>query len=86
MAKQLYTIEIEEDAINSQISTILDTMFKREMANKYGDTGRTIADAVKELVYNHKDEIIERVVDRAAREIAKKALPKLLDRMEGTNK
>lgn len=82
MAKQLFTIEIEDEAINSQISAILDTMFKREMANKYGDTGRTIADAVKELVYSHKDEIIERVVDRAAREIAKKALPKLLDRME----
>ena len=82
MAKQLFTIEVETDAINFQISTILDTMFKREMANKYGDTGRTITDAVKDLVYSHKDEIIERVVDRAAREIAKKALPKLLDRME----
>ena len=83
MSKALYTIEIDEEVITAQVVKILNEVFRREMVNKYGDTGRTITDAVKDLVYSRKDEIIERVVDRATHEIVKKALPKLLDRMQG---
>ena len=39
-----------------------------------------IAAAVKDLVYLHKDEIIDKVVDRAMKEIVRKELPRLLER------
>ncbi len=52
----------------------------KQINYKCSNTGYIIADAVKDLVYSHKDEIIEKVVDRATREIVRKGLPKLLER------
>jgi hypothetical protein len=37
--------------------------------------------AVKQYIYAKKDEIIERVIEKASVEIVKKALPKLLDKL-----
>ena len=79
----LYQIEIDDNAIVEQVNTILNTIINREMNFKYSESDKEISRAVKELVYSRKDEIIERVVDRAAKEIVKKGLPKLLDRLEG---
>ena len=75
-----YQIKIDDDAIIEQINIILDTILKQEMKRKYSGTGDVITCAVKELVYSQKDEIIEKVVDRATKEIVKKGLPKLLER------
>ena len=79
----LYQIEIDDNAIVEQVNAILNTIINREMNFKYSESDREISRAVKELVYSRKDEIIERVVDRAAKEIVKKGLPRLLDRLEG---
>ena len=38
--------------------------------------------AVRELIYSHKDEIIDKVVSRATTEIVKKGIPKLIERFE----
>lgn len=35
--------------------------------------------AVKEYIYTNKDKIIERVVERASKEIVRKGLPKLIE-------
>ena len=37
--------------------------------------------AIKQYIYSKKDEVIDRVVERATVEIVKKGLPKLLDRL-----
>ena len=37
--------------------------------------------AIKNYIYSKKDEVIERVVERASVEMVKKGLPKLLDRL-----
>ena len=68
-----YTIEIDDKAVTEQINRVIDTIFNDQIRRKYSETGEVISIAVKELVYSHKDEIIEKVVDRAATEIAKKA-------------
>lgn len=73
-----YVIQIDDDKVTEQINGILDTIFKREMQRRYGGTGDVISLAVKELVYSRKDEIIDKVVERATREIVKKGLPKLI--------
>ena len=76
----IYQISIDDDAITEQINKIIDSVFRKQMNFKYSDTGHIIAAAVKDLVYSHKDEIIDKVVDRAAKEIVRKGLPRLLER------
>ena len=58
-------------------------MLNGELRTRYSDTGREISSAVKDLIYSQKDLIIEMVVDRAAAEIVRKGLPKLMDKMIG---
>ena len=77
-----YTIEIDDAAVTEQITKILNTIVNRELASKYSVTGDVVSSAVKEIVYSHKDEIIEMVVERATKEIVRKGLPKLLERSE----
>lgn len=76
-----YTIQIDDAAITEQINEILNKILNRELRGRYTSTDREICASIKELIYSRKDEIIEMVVDRAAREIVKKGLPKLLERM-----
>lgn len=76
-----YVITIDDAVVTEQIQKILNTIFERELHNKYGDTGYEISQAVKEIIYSHKDEIIDKVVERATAEIVRKGLPKLLERM-----
>lgn len=40
--------------------------------------------AIKQYIYSKKDEVIDRVVERATAEIVKKGLPKLLERLGET--
>lgn len=81
-----FLIEVDEKAITEQISRILNTVLNEELRSRYTDTGREISSAVKELIYSQKDRIIEMVVDRAAAEIVRKGLPKLMDKMIGGSK
>lgn len=81
-----YVIDIDDKAVIKQINLILDTIINQEIKSRYSETGREVASAVKELIYNKKDEIIEMVVERAAREIVKKGLPKLIDRFGGADR
>lgn len=75
-----YMIDIDDNAVTEQINNIINTIFNREIQYKYSCTGDVISAAVKELVYSHKDEIIDKVIDRAVKELTRKGLPKLLER------
>lgn len=75
----IYQINLDDGAIIEQINNILDTVLMKQINNKYSNTGHIIAAAVKDLVYSHKDEIIEKVVDRATKEIVRKGLSRLLE-------
>ena len=77
----VYQITLDDKAIVEQIKDILSQVLSRQLLNQYSDTGREISAAVKEIVYSHKDEIIDKVVNRAVTEIVKKGLPRLLERM-----
>ena len=75
----IYQINLDDGAIIEQINNILDTVLMEQMNHKYSNTGHIIAAAVKDLVYSNKDEIIDKVVDRAAKEIVRKGLTRLLE-------
>ena len=83
MAKYMFEIEVDQDAIQSQIAEILDREWKVQMRSNYSESGRVMSEAIKDLIYSRKDEIIGMVVDRASKEIVRKGLPKLLERMDG---
>lgn len=76
-----YTIEVNDEAITKQVQDILNAILDREIKNKYSNTGNIVSTAVREMVYSRKDEIIEMVVIRAVREISKKSLPKLVEKI-----
>ena len=75
----IYQINLDDGAIIEQVNNILDTVLMEQMNHKYSNTGHIIAAAVKDLVYSNKDEIIDKVVDRATKEIVRKGLPRLLE-------
>lgn len=77
----LYTIEVDDAELTRQIENIIKTVFSNEMHRKYSDTNEVISQAVKDMIYSHKDEIIEKVVERATKEIVRKGLPKLLEKV-----
>lgn len=77
-----YAIQIDDNVLEQKIGEILNTVLMRELANRYSNSGQVMSEGIKELIYSRKDEIIGMVVDKAAKEIARKALPKLLERME----
>lgn len=80
-----YLIEIDDSVVQEQINRILNSMLNRGIQEKTSGVGYVISDAVKELIYSRKDEIVDKVVDRAVKEIVKRGLPKLMERIEVQN-
>lgn len=77
----VYTIEINDEAVREQMQRVLSTILNDELGRRYTGVGDTMQAAVKELIYSRKDEIIDKVIDKATTEIVKKGLPRLLERM-----
>lgn len=77
-----YTINIDDEAVTEQIRDILNQIISRELRTQLNVSNGVVAGAVKEIVYSRKDEIINKVVERATREIVKKGLPTFLLRLE----
>lgn len=76
-----YIIEIDDDKITEQINGILNSIVNKQLHKEYTVSNGLIAEAAREIVYSRKDEIIEKVIERATREIVKKGLPKLIEKM-----
>lgn len=75
------TVELDEDEIKGKITEIIAKEARNSYTTFRFEEKKAVEAAVKEVVYSQKDELIERCVDRASTELAKKALPKLLDKM-----
>lgn len=76
-----YNIEIDATKVEEQISLLLNKVLEVELRHRYSATNDEISKGIKDLVYAHKDEIIEKVVDRAAAEIVRKGMPRLMKKM-----
>ena len=66
------------DVINDTLVTEIKCVIREEDRRERG----VINQYIKEMLYANKDEIIEKIVERASREMVKKGLPKLLEKME----
>ena len=78
-----FVIEINEDILREKISEILNTVLVDELRSKYTSTGREISYAVSDLIKANDEKIIDRAVEIAAAKIARKALPKLIEKLDG---
>ena len=77
-----YQIEIDDSKIIEHVNRILSEIIRYELEKKYGETDRDVfRAAIKDLIYDHKDEIIEKVVNRAVAEITRKGMPKLMNKI-----
>ena len=76
-------IEISEENISRLVEEMIAKQFMNERGTEYREARYGIRDgvdkAVKNYIYSEKENIINKVVDRASREIVKKGLPKLLE-------
>lgn len=75
----IYTIDVNDVELTKQVDSIINAVVNRELSKKYGQVDDIVAAAVKEIVYAHKEEIIERCVKRASAELVRKGLPRLLE-------
>jgi hypothetical protein len=79
-------IEIEID--ESYITELASQEIAKRIVAEYGYESREarmgirdgVDKAIKQYIYTKKDQIIDRVIDRASVEIVKKGLPKLIER------
>ena len=78
-------IEIDEKYIAELVSQEIARRIVAERGYEAREAKFGIRDgvdkAIKNYIYSKKDEVIERVVERASVEMVKKGLPKLLERM-----
>jgi len=79
-------INIDEQYIAELVSQEIANRIvnERTYENREAKVGVRIGvdKAVKEYIYSKKDKIIDKVIERASREIVKKGLPKLLENLE----
>lgn len=76
-----YTIQIDDKVLCDQVNKILDRIIGNELCDRCSNSREAIALAIKDLIYSRKDEIIDRIIDKATTELVKKGLPRLLERM-----
>jgi len=78
-------INIDEQYITELVSQEIANRIvnERTYENREAKLGARIGvdKAVKGYIYSKKDEIIDRVIERASREIVKKGLPQLLENL-----
>ena len=78
-------IEIDENYIAELVSQEIAKRIVAERGYESREAKIGIRDgvnkAIKKYIYSKKEEVIDRVVDRASVEIIKKGIPKLIERM-----
>ncbi|KPU42176.1 hypothetical protein OXPF_39550 [Oxobacter pfennigii] len=78
-------IEIDEkyiaELVSQEIARLIVAEHKYENREARYGIREGVDKAIKQYIYTKKDEIIERVVDRAAVEIVKKGIPKLIEKL-----
>lgn len=79
-------IEINDAELRTEMTNIIARKLTSDYSADRNLMKHTIADAVKEVVYSQKEEIIKMVVNRASAEIVRKAMPELLNKMMDDNK
>lgn len=74
-----YVIEVDDETVKNQMTKILTDILMEEMRYAHSDITNLMTAFVENVVYSHKDVIIERVINVAAKEIVWEGLPRFLE-------
>lgn len=74
-------IKINEESLGKMIEQQISTQALNTHHFRY-DLKNAIGKAVKDYVYSEKEQIIEKAVDRASKELVRKGLPMLIKKLE----
>ena len=78
-------IEIDENYITELVSQEIAKRIVAEHGYESREAKYGIRDgvdkAIKQYIYSKKDDVIEKVIDRASVEIVRKGLPKLIEKL-----
>lgn len=72
--------EIERIAIEKITDAIAENYHKRYSSEESRGRRKAVQESVKEIIYSDKENLINRCVEQASRELVKKGLPKLIER------
>lgn len=74
------TLSLDTEALSKAVLNIIAEQIARRDREVFDRIKYDTREITREVVYSHKDEIIEEVVKRATKEVARKSLVKLIDR------
>lgn len=77
-----FTVVFDEEKIKNMISGIIERNVGYEINTAMRRENGAIKIWIKEALYSHKDEIIERIVERASKEMVRKGMNKFLEGMK----
>ena len=80
------TINIDDSEIERiAIEKITDAIAKNYHNRSYGEESRgrreAVQKSVKEIIYSDKENLINRCVEQASKELVRKGLPKLIEKL-----
>lgn len=73
--------EIERIAIEKITDAIAENYYNRSFGEESRGRKEAVQKSVKEIIYSDKENLINRCVEKASRELVKKGLPKLIEKL-----
>lgn len=73
-----FEIEVSEEELKNHLLAAAAASLHKEYSTERNMYKRVIAQCVREIIYQNKDEIVDRIVAQASRECGNKAVRKLL--------
>ena len=74
-------VQLDKEQLQEDCKRAVDSEIKSYVASGTRSEREFIKQLIKEIIYSRKDEIIEKVIDKATAEIVRKGMPKLIERM-----
>lgn len=78
-------MEIKVTIDEKELEELITLNLVKQVLNKYEyryELKDAIGKGIKEHIYANKDQITEKVIERATKEIVKKGLPKFIEKLE----
>lgn len=75
-------IEVPDEELKAALLKVVAERLVGNYAEDSGKYRRTISDCVREIIYQDKGNIVDRVVDQASRECTKKSVRKIMDALK----
>ena len=72
-------IELNEEELKKEIYEEMTKCYIREFSPERRKVDRIVAEQIRKIIYADKDRIVDKIVARASRECANKAVKKILD-------